>query len=117
VAGVCLLLEDSLTTSELAGCQTVNGRAYNTFNTGIVGVSNITGANTLDIANIGIDHGLATSNLSLVTEAYGRIHAEVTVKNGVKVDGIRADGSFGSVTWSLYFTNQVIYSVFALKAA
>lgn len=73
----------------------MTGRAYGTFQTGIIGVDPITGSNTLDIASIGIDLGLFTANTSLVTDAYSRVHAELTVKNGVKADGIRADGSFG----------------------
>lgn len=73
----------------------MTSRAYATFQTGINGVSAITGANTLDIASIGIDLGLSTSNGSLVTDAYDRVHAELTIRNTVKADGIRADGSFG----------------------
>jgi hypothetical protein len=95
VGQVCLLLGDSLTASERASCQRFTGRAYNTFLTGINGVSAITGANTLDIASIGIDQGLLVSNVSLVSDGYSKIHGELTVKNELKADGIRADGSFG----------------------
>lgn len=73
----------------------MTGRAYNTFTTGINGVSAITGSNIMDIASIGIDLGLSTANTALLTDAYNRVHAEITVKNGIKADGIRADGSFG----------------------
>lgn len=76
-------------------------RAYNTFGTGINGVSAITGANTLDIASVGIDLGLLISNTSLLADAYGRVHSEVAVQDGLKADGIRADGSFGSVRISV----------------
>lgn len=95
VGQVCLLLGNSLTAAESAGCQRMTSRAYNTFTTGINGVSAITGANTMDIASIGIDLGLATANTALLTDAYNRVHTEITVKNGIKADGIRADGSFG----------------------
>ncbi|KAG6879278.1 hypothetical protein C0992_003882 [Termitomyces sp. T32_za158] len=95
VGQVCLLLENSLTASEQSSCALMTGRAYNTFQTGINGVSAITGANTLDIASIGIDLGLSTSNISLVSDAYARVHAELVIKDGIKADGIRADGSFG----------------------
>lgn len=74
----------------------MTGRAYNTFTTGINGVSAITGSNIMDIASIGIDLGLATADTTLLTDAYNRVHAEITVKNGIKADGIRADGSFGN---------------------
>ncbi|KAG6911940.1 hypothetical protein DXG01_000188 [Tephrocybe rancida] len=95
VGQVCLLLGDSLTASEKSSCAAITRRAYNTFQTGIVGVSAITGANTLDIASIGIDLGLSTSNTTLVSDAYAKVHAELAVKGGLKADGIRADGSFG----------------------
>lgn len=90
------MLGDSLTASELASCQRITGRAYNTFQTGINGVSAITGANTLDIASIGIDQGLLIRNQTLTADAYARVHRELVVKDGLKVDGIRPDGSFGS---------------------
>ncbi|GLB36184.1 putative polysaccharide lyase family 8, N terminal alpha-helical domain [Lyophyllum shimeji] len=80
-------------------------RAYNTFQTGINGVSAITGANTLDIASIGIDAGSLISNASLVSDAYSRIHDELAVKNELKVNGIRADGSFGQHAGILYTGN------------
>lgn len=95
VGQVCLLLGDSLSQAESTGCQRMTSRTYGTFQTGINGVSAITGANTLDIASIGIDLGLSTRNVALLTEAYGRVHQELTVKDGIKADGIRADGSFG----------------------
>lgn len=76
----------------------MTGRAYNTFITGINGVSAITGSNTLDIASVGIDLGLLQGNSTLVSDAYNRVHEEVVVENGLKVDGIRADGSFGQVS-------------------
>lgn len=95
VGQVCLLLGNSLSTAESTGCQRMTGRAYNTFLTGINGVSAITGSNTMDIASIGVDLGLSTANTTLLTDAYSRVHAEITVKNGLKADGIRADGSFG----------------------
>ncbi|KAF9056198.1 polysaccharide lyase family 8 protein [Panaeolus papilionaceus] len=105
VGQVCLLLADTLSVDEAAACQRITARAYNTFNTGIVGVSAITGANTLDIASIGIDLGIFIRNLTLLNEAFGRVHDEMTVKNGIKADGIRADGSFGQHAGILYNGN------------
>lgn len=109
VGQVCLLLGDSLTTSERASCQRITGRSYNTFLTGINGVSAITGANTLDIASIGIDQGFLTANASLVSDGYARVHSELVIRNTLKADGIRADGSFGEwanefVPFSCYIT-------------
>lgn len=99
VGQVFLLLGNSLTAQEQSSCALTTGRAYNTFQTGINGVSAITGANTLDIASIGIDLGLSTSNITLVSDAYARIHSELVIKNGIKADGIRADGSFGNLAF------------------
>lgn len=106
IAPICLLLGDSLTTSERASCIKIAGRSYNTFNTGINGVdAGITGANLLDIAIIGIDLGLLTGDLAMVADAYTHIHGEVTLKHGIKADGIRGDGSFGQHAGLLYNGN------------
>ena len=72
----------------------MTSRSYATFGH-IHGVGTLTGANALDVAKIGIDQALLTSNVSLLTDAYQRIHLELQIKNGNKADGIRADGSFG----------------------
>ncbi|KAI0067696.1 polysaccharide lyase family 8 protein [Artomyces pyxidatus] len=101
----CLLLNNSLTPTELGNCTHITGRAYATFGTQINGLGSITGANTLDIASIGIDLGLLTVNESLLEDAFGRIHSEVVIENGVKADGIRADGSFGQHAGLLYNGN------------
>lgn len=73
----------------------MTGRSYGTFGRIINGLGTLTGANTLDVANIGIDQALLTSNVSLLTDAYQRVHSEVQIRNETKADGIRADGSFG----------------------
>lgn len=80
-------------------------RAFNTFSTGINGVSSITGANTLDIASIGVDLSLFTGNATLLSQAFTKINAEVMIQNDVKADGIRADGSFGQHQGILYNGN------------
>ncbi|KAG6842628.1 hypothetical protein C0991_000155 [Blastosporella zonata] len=98
----------------------MTGRAYATFQTGINGVSAITGANTLDIASIGIDLGLSTLNATLVSDAYAKVNAELGIKNGLKVDGIRADGSFGQHTGILYNGNygkDYVNDILALELA
>ncbi|KAI0741691.1 polysaccharide lyase family 8 protein [Daedaleopsis nitida] len=105
VGEVCLLLGESLTPSELYGCEKMTGRAFATLATGINGVSNITGANALDIASIGIDLGLLTMNETLLSAGFDHVHKEVIVQNGTKVDGIRADGSFGQHSGIIYNGN------------
>lgn len=103
VGKVCLLLGDSLAEDESAGCQRMTSRTYGTFLTGINGLGGgITGANLMDIASIGIDLGLSTANASIISDAYNRVHQEITVKNTIMADGIRADGSFGIYS-PLYF--------------
>ncbi|KAK0465143.1 polysaccharide lyase family 8 protein [Desarmillaria tabescens] len=98
----CLLLDTSLSDDELAGCLHIIQRAYNTFQTGIIGVSSITGSNLLDIAGIGLDLGLLTSNETILTDAYDRAHGELSIKTAVSADGIRPDGSFGQHNGLLY---------------
>ncbi|KAI0662797.1 polysaccharide lyase family 8 protein [Cubamyces menziesii] len=105
VGEVCLLLGDSLTASELGNCTKITGRSFATFDTGINGVSAITGANALDIASIGIDEGLLTQNATLVSAAFDRVHADAVIQNALKADGIRADGSFGQHTGIIYNGN------------
>ncbi|KAI0825161.1 polysaccharide lyase family 8 protein [Trametes gibbosa] len=105
VGEVCLLLGSTLTASELASCQKITGRSFATFDTGINGVSAITGANALDIASIGVDAGLFTQNASLVSAAFGRVHADAVIQNAIKADGIRPDGSFGQHAGIIYNGN------------
>jgi hypothetical protein len=65
----------------------------------------VSGANILDMSKIGIDQGVRVLNTTLVTEAYGRIHAQLVVSPGIQVDGIKPDGSFGQHTGLLYNGN------------
>lgn len=79
----------------------MTARSYATFDHNINGVGFLTGANALDVAKIGIDNSLLNYNVSLLTDAYRRVHTELQIKNGIQVDGIRADGSFGTAYFSL----------------
>lgn len=97
VSQTCLLLNDTLSLSQHGNCTKITGRAYGTFDHSINGAGFLTGANTLDVAKVGIDQGLLNVNVSLITDAYRRVHAELVVENAVKADGIRPDGSFGQV--------------------
>ncbi|KAF9563105.1 polysaccharide lyase family 8 protein [Agrocybe pediades] len=106
VGQVCLILNDTLVETQVNNCTHMTGRAYGTFDHSINGVGFLTGANTLDVAKIGIDQALLADNVTMLTDAYGRVHNELLVKNGVKVDGIRADGSFGQ--HGGMFTNDVV---------
>ncbi|KAF8973958.1 polysaccharide lyase family 8 protein [Flammula alnicola] len=105
VSQVCLLLNDTLVPTQLENCTHMTGRTYGTFDHNVKGVGTLTGANALDVAKIGIDQALLTYNVSLITDAYRRVHLELQIENGVKVDGIRADGSFGQHGGILYNGN------------
>ena len=100
-----LLLNGSLTDSQLSNSTNIAGRAYATFGRSINGVGFLTGANTLDVASVGIDQGLLTVNASLVAGAFQRIHNEVVVQQAVAADGIRPDGSFGQHAGLIYNGN------------
>ncbi|KAG5649680.1 hypothetical protein H0H81_002521 [Sphagnurus paluster] len=71
----------------------------------INGLDYLTGANTLDVASLGIDTSFLTVDEALLSDAYGKIHGELQIKNGTQVDGIRADGSFGQHDGVLYNGN------------
>lgn len=57
------------------------------------------------MSKIGIDYGVRVHNSTIVTEAYGRVHSQMVISPGIKVDGIKADGSFGQHTGLLYNGN------------
>lgn len=86
-----MLFNSSLNTTQVNSCTSISARAYDTF---YQGKSFLTGANILDVAKIGVDLALLSSNESLITEAYSRINAEIIVEPGIMVDGIKPDGSF-----------------------
>ena len=57
------------------------------------------------MAKVGIDQGLLNVNISLLTDAYRRVHEELGIRDGVEADGIRPDGSFGQHGGILYNGN------------
>ncbi|KAN0135704.1 polysaccharide lyase family 8 protein [Lactarius tabidus] len=113
VGQACLLFNASLTPTQVDSCDSISARAYDTF---YEGKSFLTGANILDVAKIGIDLALLSSNTSLISEAYGRINAEISIQPGVRVDGIKPDGSFGQHGGLLYNGNYgAVYSADVLE--
>jgi len=94
VIRTCLLLGSSLSTDELEKCKHFATRSYNAFKTPIK-VNPLTGANALDIAQLGIDQALLTANATLLTDAYRNARGELKIVNTVRGDGIRGDGAFG----------------------
>ncbi|KAF7339439.1 Polysaccharide lyase family 8 protein [Mycena sanguinolenta] len=115
VSMTCLLLNDTLSATELGNCTKITGRAYNTFIVPANQVGVLTGANALDVAKIGIDLALLTTNVSLLTDAYSRVHSQMVLTTPDRADGIRPDGSFGQHTGIIYngnygkdFTNDIV---------
>ncbi|TFK90255.1 polysaccharide lyase family 8 protein [Polyporus arcularius HHB13444] len=116
VGEACLLVgENNLSPTQVSNCTNILDRAFGTFGRNVNGLGFLTGANTLDVAKIGIDSGLLTSNATLIADGYQRIHNEVVVQNATKADGIRVDGSFGQHGGIIYngnygkdYTNDVL---------
>ncbi|KAG6850521.1 hypothetical protein H0H93_012522 [Arthromyces matolae] len=101
----CVLLNGTLSSGEIDNCTRMLIRSYSTFDTNVHGLGYLTGANALDVASIGIDYALLSTNLTILTDAFRRIHLEVNIENVVKADGIRADGAFGQHSGILYNGN------------
>ncbi|EGN94539.1 polysaccharide lyase family 8 protein [Serpula lacrymans var. lacrymans S7.3] len=115
VSETCLLLNETLSPTQVGNCSNISLRAYGTFDHYVHGLGYLTGANTLDVAKVGIDQGILALNVSLITDAYQRIHETVVIEPTVKADGIRPDGSFSQHDGILYsgnygkdFTNDVL---------
>lgn len=79
-------------------------RSFGTFDRAVI-PDYLSGANALDIAKIGLDNGLLVRNVTLVTEALGRVHDEVVIRQNTSADGIRPDGSFGQHGGIIYNGN------------
>ncbi|KAL0571727.1 hypothetical protein V5O48_010235 [Marasmius crinis-equi] len=112
VAATCLLMEETLDPTQLSNCTRMTSRSYATFQGGF---GFLAGANILDIAKIGIDDGILNKNVTLITDAYRRVHNEVRIQPGVMVDGVKLDGSFGQHDGLLYngnygkdYTNDIL---------
>nr|VWO96784.1 Hyaluronate lyase (EC (Hyaluronidase) (HYase) [Ganoderma boninense] len=102
----CLLIgAENLSKSQVAGCTQILKRSAATLQDGVPGIGRMTGANTLDIARISVDLGLLTKDDKAISDAYTAAHHEVVVQSAVKVDGIKADGSFSQHGGVLYNGN------------
>ena len=63
----------------------------------------------MDVAKIGVDLALLTSNTTLITEAYSRINEGVLIQPGIMIDGIKPDGSFSQHSGLLYNGNYGMF--------
>ncbi|KAF9229321.1 polysaccharide lyase family 8 protein [Gyrodon lividus] len=105
VSETCLLVNDTLSVTQAGNCSHITLRAYGTFDHYVNGLGYLTGANTLDVAKIGIDQGLRVTNVSMIFDAYQRAHDTLVIEQAVKADGIRVDGSFSQHSGILYNGN------------
>lgn len=105
VSSACLIINDTLTQTQISNCTNFAGRSFASFDRSINGIGELTGANTLDVATIGLNLALLTRDVGVATEAYERIHNELQTRDTVKADGIRADGSFGQHDGIIYNGN------------
>lgn len=101
VGQACLLLNTTLTPTQLANCTHITARSFDVFQRPTM-PNYLVGANVLDIASIGIALGLLTQNASAVADAYERVRHEVQVVSGFQADGVLEDGSFGQHEGLLY---------------
>ena len=103
VSETCLLIgADTLTPSQFSNCTNIATRAYSAFDSG---KSFLAGANTLNMAQDGIEGALLDGNATWVADAFARVHAEVSIKDAAMADGIRPDGSFGQHVGIIYNGN------------
>jgi hypothetical protein len=99
------MLNDTLADTQLGNCSKISNRSYGSFDHSVHGLGALTGANALDVAKIGIDLGLLTTDVPLITGAYQRVHLQLVIEDAVKADGIRPDGSFGQHNGIIYNGN------------
>ncbi|KAG1825522.1 chondroitin AC/alginate lyase [Suillus subaureus] len=104
VAESCLLLNDTLTYTQLGNCSNISLRAYGAFDHRY---SFEAGANILDMAKTSLDQSLLVSNVSLLSDAYRRVHDTIVVQENISTmaDGIQPDGSFSQYRGLLYNGN------------
>ncbi len=121
VGNACLLLlqlpsPGDLTPTQYSNCTRFTSRSFNTFTYPVIGgVGTLTGANTLDVASIGVSQGLLQGNESILTTAYAHIHDEVQIQTPPRADGIRPDGSFGQHAGLLY-DGRCVFSRFMFRS-
>lgn len=105
IGGICLLLQNKLTSDQLASCTKIQARSYATIDTGLRTVSSYTGANLLDVASVGITLGLQNKDAGILKDALEDFYRGVEISDKVAGDGIQSDGSFMQHAGLLYNGN------------
>ncbi|KIO31812.1 hypothetical protein M407DRAFT_217909 [Tulasnella calospora MUT 4182] len=107
----CLLLDKSLSDYQRESCINIGLKGYGRFYADPV-PGYMSGANILDVASNSVNVGIlqafggnTTQGQELISDAYERAHNELRVQDGLKADGIRADGSFNQHNGILYNGN------------
>jgi hypothetical protein len=95
----CLLMNDTLTSTQSSNCSHLAMRSISPFYRADP-PGFVSGANILDMSRIGIDYALRVNNATLVAEGFSRIHAQLVVEPGVKIDGIKPDGRWAPLSSS-----------------
>jgi hypothetical protein len=98
-------MNNTLSATQASNCSHMTTRAYSPLYLTANVPGWVSGANILDIARVGIDQGVRVQNATLVSDAYSRIHEQMVISSGIKVDGIKPDGSFGQHNGLMYNGN------------
>ncbi|KAI9485213.1 MAG: chondroitin AC/alginate lyase [Benjaminiella poitrasii] len=105
VGDICLVLKGHLTSSQLASCETIQARSFNTIGGPTPPSKKYTGANLLDVSSVGFSLGLLTDNVTEVQRALDYFYSGALINPVVAGDGIQADGSFMQHAGLLYNGN------------
>ncbi|KAI8367000.1 chondroitin AC/alginate lyase [Choanephora cucurbitarum] len=94
IGDTCLLLRNELNESQKKRCITIQARAFAKVTSMTQAISVLTGANLLDVADIGITLAMFKDDLEMLKTALEAFYDGVTISETTAGDGIQADGSF-----------------------
>ncbi|KAG1474632.1 hypothetical protein G6F56_000243 [Rhizopus delemar] len=102
IGSICLVMMEELSESQIEKCNIIMSRAYERATRK---PTNLTGANLLDVASIGISMGLLNRDSALLINALGIFYSGVKITDTLSGDGIQSDGSFMQHLGLLYNGN------------
>ncbi|KAI8060631.1 chondroitin AC/alginate lyase [Gilbertella persicaria] len=105
VGNTCLLLRDQLSEDQTKSCITIQSRAFAKVTSLTQAISSLTGANLLDVSNVGVTLSLFKKDTDLLKTALDAFYDGVSISKTVAGDGIQADGSFIQHAGILYNAN------------